>query len=201
LITKKSIILNILPLAVLGLLASFFYAPDKKPFDETTTPPEQKSLTVDANNDVHEHEHEHSKIKQQKLDKIKRTLNIKKFPKNFNFRNAQASLEKLKKNYPRSKQELLNLVLTPNEFANAEPHSAAELAQRQKGALKVEALKTLTALEKDSDRLKEALEMIFKTSEDPVMRKIAKAALESQAKGRSFFSDTVKALGDLPIPD
>jgi len=203
---KKKILILISTLAVLGLLVSFFQTSGDKPLQNSGAP--QKSLDIfEAEETDHSeeestaHRHNHSLVKQQKLNKIKKTLNIKKFPSDFNFQDAKASLEKLKKNYPKSKRDLLNMILAPNEFASAEPHSAAELAQRQKGALRVEALKILTTLEKDPERSKEDLKMVLKNSQDPVMKKIAKAALDSQAKGRPFFSDAVRALENLPLPD
>lgn len=201
-IDKKNILTLVLALAVLGLLASFYSDQNKDQIktakvtlktlqaENKGEQPQPKDLTQAA---VHDHDH-----KDKESDS---PGELKAYPESFDFKLEKENLDAFKKSYPESKRKILDFILNKNKYSAAQAHSAAELAQRQVGALKVEALKILFDQEKDKAVLKQDLLLIAERAEDPVMGKIAQSALRSLEQGRPFFSDTVKALENLPIPD
>jgi len=213
---KKTFLIFVGTLVVIGLLALFFSkmgdVPQREneiiqdaPLNEQDE--ELKDALDQVDIDAHEHEHNHdhgdddhgTNHDDQNQDSKDESLSA--FPKEFDYKKESEKLARLKETFPNSKRELVDIVLNENPYKSAKAHSAAELAQRQQGALKVEALKTIFKLEKDKPQLRQDLLAISERAQDPVISKIASAALNSLDKGRPFFEDTTKALENLPIPD
>lgn len=123
----------------------------------------------------------------------------------FNYQlEAQAILD-LEKEWPLSKEKLIQITLQEDYFVKnnltVAPHSFDEILQRQMGAVKVFALKTLLEKEKSRDQKLQYLRFIFQQAKDPAMKNIAKAAFESTTKNRPFFADTVTAISQLSAVD
>jgi hypothetical protein len=207
--SKKLTLSLITALAVLGLLVSFFSGPKTENIssgkqDQKTElkVPDQDREVLDALEQVDSEAHgeEEEEHNHEPTDDSDDTA-LKAYPKSFNFKAESVKLSKLQKSYPESKRELLDIILNKNPYKTAKAHSAAELAQRQQGALKVDALKTIFKLEKDKSQLRQDLSEISQRADDPVIAKIAAAALESLNKGRPFFEDTTRAIENIPVPD
>jgi len=210
LINKKIVLTAIPALAVLGLLASFLlgHKEEKKKSSFSKSQLEQTEQSQESSDDTERldaneqiDQHAHSDEYNQGSNGSSSSNQLKIYPKNFDFKKETEKLSELKKNYPESKRELIEIILSKNKYRSAKAHSAAELAQRQQGAIKVEALKAVFDLEKDKSLLRKDLVSITEKAEDPVISKIASAAHESLQNGRPFFSDTVNALENLPIPE
>jgi len=191
-------------LAAIGLLASFFWdfsTPESEVSNLNQMAFEQKSNALSATQNTgstnksqaHTHDNDH-----EQKDSAEP---LTKFPTGFNYQKEAERLNGLKQDFPRSKDELLKIILEPNPYSGAAPHSAADLAKRQKGALMVEALKTLYKNESDRSQLRSDLLNVKKNAQDPTISKIASAALESLKNNRPFFSDQIRALENLPIPE
>lgn len=123
----------------------------------------------------------------------------------FNYQQEAQALLELKNEWPSSKEKLINIILREDHFkknmVTVAPHSFDEIIQRQMGAIKVFALKTLLEKEKSRDQKLQYLRFIFQHAKDPVMKNIAKAAFESTTKNRPFFEDTVAAISQLSAAD
>lgn len=122
------------------------------------------------------------------------------FP-NFNYAEESQQIFKLEKNFPRSKPELIKIIVSPDRFQvenkKVEPHTNNEITQRQMGALKVLALKVLMTNETSKGTLSKDLQSIIQAAQTTTMKNIATAALDSHEKGRNFFPDSVNAISHL----
>ncbi|MBY0386143.1 hypothetical protein K2X05_13370, partial [bacterium] len=123
----------------------------------------------------------------------------------FNYQQEVQTVLDLEKEWPLSKDKLINRILQEDYFKKnnltVTPHSFDEILQRQMGAVRVFALKTLLEKEKSRDQKLQYLRFIFQQAKDPAMKSIAKAAFESTAKNRPFFEDTVTAISQLSAAD
>ena len=78
-------------------------------------------------------------------------------------------------------------------------HTKAEITQAQKGAIKVMALRTLISQEQSPGEIQSNLQTIIDNAQDPTIKRIAEAALESSNKGRPFFKDFLDAIEEMPL--
>ncbi|MGH1468105.1 MAG: hypothetical protein ACRBBP_04375 [Bdellovibrionales bacterium] len=173
-----------------------FFTPSQKIKDSTKSHKEPgKAITKDDHSD---HQHEHHSAKNNTKNSIDRTPTNSAPKVVFSYKNEVAKVQKLSKNLPESKAELIDLIKKADPFKeegrSVKPHTSDELTQRKIGAVKVLALKALVTNETQKDILKRDLINISRNALDPTIRQIAKASLESEEKGRSLHDDFNEAI-------
>lgn len=115
------------------------------------------------------------------------------------FKKEALIIKNLSENYPQSKRDLMALLTQDQEINPAPVHSAEEIAQNKKGALKVLALKVLVEKEKDKDQLYKDLNEISERSSDAALVKIVEEVLKADQQGRNFFDDFSEAISSMPL--
>lgn len=196
------ILKNIKRLSLLALilgLAFFYFKKENKPNDKstvytteenTTSGLEAAENTENIQTEAHEgHNHDHEQSETAPTET----------QKNFDYKKEAEKIFKLKDSFPESKDELIALIKAENLFKKVRAHSVGEIHQRQAGALKVLALKTLFEQESNKNLLKNNLLDIAQTAKDTTIANMAKAALKSAEEGRPFFKDYPEGLANMPV--
>lgn len=121
----------------------------------------------------------------------------------FPFEQETVKVTELAKKLPQSKSQMMAIILKEDIFKSGKrtvrPHTIDEITQRQMGALKVMALRSIMSSETDPGVIRRDLDEVIKNAQDPTIVKIAQAAKDSLDKGRSFFDDFLNGLASLPL--
>lgn len=180
---------------IFGAAATWFYWSPSTNLSRESSYEQTKSMEEDTASSFTQKVQETTSLIAQKTDPKTR----------FNYEQEARAVLDLEKQWPLSKEKLISITLQEDYFAKnnltVAPHSFDEIIQRQMGAVKVFALKTLLEKEKSRDQKLQYLRLIFQQAQDPAMKSIAKAAFESTAKNRPFFADTVTAISQLSVAD
>ena len=176
---------------VLTLVALSFYFLRTKPLNNPVS-------------ELTEKEHEHrslasSQKKEKVLKKENNNQNLQSgdisWEENFSFKQESRRVQKLEKELPHSRPQLMSIVLKMDTFKQSgkevKPHSLQEDLQNKMGAVKVLALKALVSRSGDKSFIKRDLTYIIQKAQDPTISEIAKAALSSLEEDRPFFKDFV----------
>lgn len=105
----------------------------------------------------------------------------------------------LAKDFPQSKNRILEFILDEKEVKKAKAHTSLEKENFRQGALKVLALQILVQNEKNPKILENDLEEIIHKSKDSSISKLASDALSSHKKGQDIFKDLPEALSSMPL--
>lgn len=189
-------------LALILGLAFFYLKKENEPTFTLDNKKVEKSLKEDSltkgskaseensHKDQHDHgDHDHGDYEDE-------SKNISKIE--FDYELESKKIFALKDSFPKSREELLAIIKTENPFKKVRPHSIDEIHQRQAGAIKVLALKTIFEQESDKSLLKKNLIDIAQKAQDQTIASMAEAALEAHEKGRPFFKDYPDGLVNLP---
>ncbi len=119
----------------------------------------------------------------------------------FNYKEETQGLARLSKEWPKSKPQLLRVVMGPDLFkenkVTVEPHTANEIRQRQMGAVKVASLRVLVEKEKSKAQRLKDLAHIAQNAADETIRSIAEEARKAVENDRPFFKDTLDAISNI----
>lgn len=124
-------------------------------------------------------------------------------PSTFSFQQEVAKVETLMTQFPASRLRLIEYITQADPFKaknkDVKPHSLSEQMQNKIGAVKVLALRELMKNQKDLKQLSLDLRAVVDSAQDPTIRRIAQAADDSLAQGRSFFDDFLDGLSGMPL--
>lgn len=198
----KSITLSLLSVTILIGLTKWYFSAEESGLQKTVT----KILDPSPLKEDHDHHHDHSSVmvEQKKnlntdVDSNEETDTASKVEL-VNREEVQEILA-MAQDYPHSKSALINHILEKDPYEElgqeVKPHSLDEIKQRQKGALKIIALRVIVENEKDKATLLRDLKDLKSRLTDPTLKAITQAVHDSASKGRPFFEDFPKAVSRL----
>jgi len=127
----------------------------------------------------------------------------KKVRSELSYKEKYRAVDQLLLSYPKSKEELIKVITKEDYYKSrsiaVEPHTIDDVVQNQEGALKIYALRKLMDLERDIEKQEVVLNSVIQIAKDPTVMLIAKAALQSLQKKRSFFTDFTDGIESMPL--
>ncbi len=194
--------MSLLSVTILIGLTKWYFSADESGSQKTDTTILDSSLPKDD----HDHNHDHSSLMVDQKKNLNTNVDSKEETGTaakielVNREEVQEILA-MAQDYPHSKSALINHILEKDPYEQlgqeVKPHSLDEIKQRQKGALKIIALRVIVENEKDKATLLRDLTELKGRLTDPTLKAITQAVHDSASKDRPFFEDFPKAVSRL----
>jgi len=198
----RSLTLSLLAVTVLIGLVKWYFSADEFLLKKTDKK-NQHSKSLLKNDHDHNHDHSSAVMVENKKNINANNNDESDLASKVELASRQEINEilALASDYPSSKSALIAHILKKDPYEElgqeVKPHSLDEIKQRQRGALKIIALRVIVENEKDKQTLLKDLIELKSQLTDPTLKAITQAVYDSAIKDRPFFEDFPKAVSRL----